>query len=237
MISRQRAIVQFLRRSASDYVSDSSRGPAFNSSFYQQKQPDSQVASFKAPEQSFKFNRLGDAAIPQPYNLPFGEEVVDKEFVVSELSNERKPFNEAVARALEEELDPLDVEIRPDGIIYLPEIKYRSILIRAFGPGGWALIPKGSHSINGEFLSREYWLICQGRFVSSARGFGQIRIDLSDATEAARSNALMRCCKDLGVAKDLWNPKYIRQWKESFATQTQSTDGRKMVWQKKPHSD
>ncbi len=28
-------------------------------------------------------------------------------------------------------------------MIYLPEIKYRRILNRAFGPGGWALMPRG----------------------------------------------------------------------------------------------
>ena len=29
------------------------------------------------------------------------------------------------------------------GLIYVPEIKYRRILNQAFGPGGWALVPKG----------------------------------------------------------------------------------------------
>lgn len=29
------------------------------------------------------------------------------------------------------------------GLIYLPEIKYRRILNQAFGPGGWALMPRG----------------------------------------------------------------------------------------------
>jgi hypothetical protein len=50
------------------------------------------------------------------------------------------------------------------------------------------------------------------------------------ATEAAKSNALMRCCKDLGVASELWyaatsnviavsfkffvrDPRYIREFK------------------------
>ena len=27
------------------------------------------------------------------------------------------------------------------------------------------------------------------------------------AMEAAKSNALMRCCKDLGVASELWDPQ------------------------------
>ena len=29
------------------------------------------------------------------------------------------------------------------GMIYLPEILYRRILNAAFGPGGWALMPRG----------------------------------------------------------------------------------------------
>ena len=28
-------------------------------------------------------------------------------------------------------------------LIYLPEVKYRRILNKAFGPGGWALMPRG----------------------------------------------------------------------------------------------
>ena len=33
--------------------------------------------------------------------------------------------------------------VSDSGLIYLPEIKYRRILNRAFGPGGWALMPRG----------------------------------------------------------------------------------------------
>ena len=29
------------------------------------------------------------------------------------------------------------------GLIYIPEIKYRRMLNKAFGPGGWALVPRG----------------------------------------------------------------------------------------------
>jgi hypothetical protein len=30
------------------------------------------------------------------------------------------------------------------------------------------------------------------------------------ATEGCKSNALMRCCKDLGIASELWDPRFIR---------------------------
>jgi hypothetical protein len=59
-----------------------------------------------------------------------------------------------------------DVEVKPDGIIYLPEIKYRRILNKAFGPGGWGLAPRGESIVTGKLVTREYGLIVQGRYVS-----------------------------------------------------------------------
>lgn len=93
-----------------------------------------------------------------------------------------------------------------DGIIYLPEIKYRRILNRAFGPGGWGLAPRSETLVTPKSVSREYALVCHGRLVSVARG-EQDYFDaggVATATEGCKSNALMRCCKDLGIASELW---------------------------------
>ena len=35
------------------------------------------------------------------------------------------------------------------------------------------------------------------------------------ATEGGRSNALVRCCKDLGIASELWDPRWIRKFRAS----------------------
>jgi hypothetical protein len=59
-----------------------------------------------------------------------------------------------------------DVEVKPDGIIYLPEIKYRRILNKTFGPGGWGLAPRGESIVTGKLVTREYGLIVQGRYVT-----------------------------------------------------------------------
>ncbi len=32
------------------------------------------------------------------------------------------------------------------------------------------------------------------------------------AAESAKSNCLMRCCKDLGIASELWDPSFVRRW-------------------------
>lgn len=48
--------------------------------------------------------------------------------------------------------------------------------------------------------------------VSLARGEQQYfdPDGIPTATEGCKSNALMRCCKDLGIASELWDPRFIR---------------------------
>lgn len=129
-----------------------------------------------------------------------------------------------------------DIEIKPDGLLYLPEIKYRRILNRAFGPGGWGLAPRTETLITPKQVSREYALVCQGRLVLVARGeqdyFGGDE-KLTTALEGCKSNALMRCCKDLGIASELWDPAFIRLWKkqhcdEAFAEHMVTKKKRKL---------
>jgi hypothetical protein len=74
-----------------------------------------------------------------------------------------------VANILLGPIAPADVEIKPDGIIYLPEIKYRRILNKAFGPGGWGLAPRGDMTDTGKSVSREYGLVVHGRYVLELR--------------------------------------------------------------------
>ena len=75
----------------------------------------------------------------------------------------KEPFSKEATDALLERIDPEDIEIKPDGIIYLPEIKYRRILNRAFGPGGWGLAPRGETIVTGKLVTREYGLVANGR--------------------------------------------------------------------------
>jgi hypothetical protein len=52
-----------------------------------------------------------------------------------------------------------------DGLLYLPEIKYRRTLNAAFGPGGWGLAPRGETHVDKRIVSREWGLVCLGRYV------------------------------------------------------------------------
>ncbi|KAJ5963677.1 uncharacterized protein N7479_003553 [Penicillium vulpinum] len=128
------------------------------------------------------------------------------------------PFPKECAEILLAEVEPDEVEIKPDGILYLPEIKYRRILNRAFGPGGWGLVPRSESIVTPKTVTREYALVCNGRLVSVARGEQDYFSPdgIPTATEGCRSNALVRCCKDLGIASELWDPRWIRKYKTKY---------------------
>lgn len=74
------------------------------------------------------------------------------------------PFTPEQAEILQAPLEADDIEIKPDGIVYLPEIKYRRKLNKAFGPGGWGLAPRGETIVTAKVVTREYGLICGGRY-------------------------------------------------------------------------
>lgn len=72
-------------------------------------------------------------------------------------------FSPEAAKALLAPVDPDDIEIKHDGVVYLPEIKYRRILNQAFGPGGWGLVPRGETVVTPNAVTREYALVALGR--------------------------------------------------------------------------
>ncbi|KAG0015506.1 hypothetical protein BGZ80_009826, partial [Entomortierella chlamydospora] len=132
-----------------------------------------------------------------------------------------EPFEKEVAEILMKPLDPDDIEIKP----------------------GWGLAPRSDHSVSPKTISREYALVCRGRFVSTARG-EQDYFDpssLATASEGCKSNALMRCCKDLGIASELWDPSFIRKFKKQYCEELFAehvvTKRKKKLWKRKDQPD
>lgn len=72
-------------------------------------------------------------------------------------------FPKEAADVLLAPLNEKIVEIKPDGIVFLPEIHYRRILNRAFGPGAWGLAPRGETIVTDKAVTREYALVAHGR--------------------------------------------------------------------------
>ncbi|KPM34378.1 hypothetical protein AK830_g12194 [Neonectria ditissima] len=118
-----------------------------------------------------------------------------------------------------QKINVYDIEVKPDGIIYLPEIKYRRRLNEAFGPMGWGIVPRGEAVVGKDIVTREFALIANGCFVSQAQGVNNYFTaeSIPQAVEGAKSNALMRCCKDLGIASELWDPLFIRWYTKVHA--------------------
>ncbi|MCJ1243305.1 hypothetical protein MMC30_000502 [Trapelia coarctata] len=150
-----------------------------------------------------------------------------------------EPFSKEAAEVLLQPITPQDIEVKPDGIIYLPEIKYRRILNKAFGPGGWGLAPRGETIVTAKAVTREYALVALGRLVSVARGEQDYFSPdgIPTAAEGCKSNALLRCCKDLGVASELWDPVFIRQFKKEHVKELWvehiNTKQKKKIWLRK----
>jgi len=88
-------------------------------------------------------------------------------------------------------------------------------------------------------VTREYALVVQGRLVSIARGEQQYfePNGIPTATEGCKSNALMRCCKDIGIASELWDPRFVRKFladytKEVWVEHQTTKKKRKLVIRK-----
>ena len=139
-------------------------------------------------------------------------------------------------------IDEKKVEIRPhDGTIYLPWSEYVDRLHRAFGLN-WGLIPQGMPKLGGnDLILWGFFLIIKGKYAGFAIGEQKYisenpQMTWGDACEGAKSNALMRLCKGIGIGLELWKPDFINKWKEKYARQKEIIDkrGRKVkIWEKK----
>ncbi len=114
-----------------------------------------------------------------------------------------------------------DVCIRPDGLVYLPWPYYVERLNKAFGIS-WAIIPKDMPKLQGNHMYWPFYLMIKGKLAGFAIGEQEYQpsnamMSYSDASEGAKSNALMRLCKNLGISLELWKPSFIRVWKEKYA--------------------
>jgi len=113
------------------------------------------------------------------------------------------------------------VEIRPDGIIYLPWMEYVTRLRKAFGLS-WTVVPQGMPKVDGNLLVWGFYLLIQGKFAGFAIGeqtytLGSYSMSWGEACEGAKSNALMRLCKGLGISLELWKPSFIKAWLAKYA--------------------
>jgi len=119
--------------------------------------------------EDFVNKETGEVLTP---NLPVKFQTSSEAIIINPYQDIAKaPFAEEAQKVLGTNIDENDVEIKPDGIIYLPGVKYRNVLHKAFGRGAWALLPKNTY-IDQEASMVFYHgsLFVNGQFVSEAIG-------------------------------------------------------------------
>lgn len=134
-----------------------------------------------------------------------------------------------------------EILIKPTGEIYVAQVTYRRILNKAFKPGGWALVPRGPWTKMKDIIYREYALVVAGRFISEAVGaqeyFDNKRMTYADATEGAKSDALKKACKDIGIASECWDKSFCEKFIEKNCIQVwvkdKNTGKNKTQWRRK----
>jgi hypothetical protein len=129
-----------------------------------------------------------------------------------------------------------DVEIRPDGLVYLPWTWHAGRLTKAY-PLRWTLIPQGMPKFHENLIIWGFWLVIEGILCGFAIGEQKYiatnrQMSYTDAVEGAKSNALMRLCKGIGMGHELWNKEWDAKWQKKHAEQYIDEDGKKK-WRKK----
>ena len=127
-----------------------------------------------------------------------------------------------------------ELDILPTGEVYLHQIGYRQRLLDTFGPGAWGLVALSEPMLRDDTLMQIWALVIRGQVVATAPGEANYKTDRAKARkwemaygtalESAKSNALMRCCKDIGVAAACWDRRFTEGWKDKYAVHVYRTD-------------
>lgn len=150
-------------------------------------------------------------------------------------------LDENAQNVLAEPLNEADVKIRPDGLVYLPWTYYAKKLDRAFGKLQWGMVPQGSPQSKkidekNTLVVWGFWLAIKGIPIGFAYGETSYiptnkTMSYGDACEGAKSIALARNCKVLGIALELWDADWVREWKKKYAETYE--DRNHTLWRKK----
>lgn len=130
-------------------------------------------------------------------------------------------FPQTAIEVIQAPLERNLVEVKPDGIVYLPWVHFNARLNKAFGPGAHALVPRGPARTMGNLVTYHGALYILGRFVSEAVGEcnyipSNSSMSYASALEGAKSDCLTRCCKTLGIGMEMWDPSWRESWLAEF---------------------
>lgn len=173
--------------------------------------------------------------------------------IVAATSLDTNTFNNASLLALtKEERDaimapvPIDeIEIRPDGFVYWPQAFYRERLNTVVGIGQWAIIPKEVKTEEVGNNVRVNYVGClyiRNTFVALATGEHKFittnaNSSLASSTEAAKSDCLVRSCKELSMANEIYKPSFVRNFQREHAVKVfvknEATNKTETAWRRR----
>lgn len=153
-----------------------------------------------------------------------------------------EPISESQWNVLNADIRDDELDVKPDssGAVYMSHVHVRRRLNDAFRPLGWALVPVTDARFDPQSKVVVQWwdLFIGGRFCSRALGgvkyLGEENENMTydDAVEGAKSNALMRACKDLGVAWQCWDRKFADAWRQTNCVKVWVKGKNKPLWRR-----
>jgi len=172
------------------------------------RRPKAQLVDFSQKAEMGVLTALGPASLPDA-PIMLGSFVGKLKLKAEQIKALRRPVeqNEIEWKPAERGGDPV--------IPYLSHNGYRDRLDAAFGLGGWGMVPVGMPKEKDGTVILPCALMIDGVPRAFAWGAQQYKangnMDWGDCLEGARSNAIVRCGKELGIARELWSKSYIRQ--------------------------
>ena len=184
--------------------------------------------------------------VPTPANIPSREgqhglfsahqpQEGNRQFGALNLSSEEQ-------LALRQPVGSQKVEIRPDGIVYTSWSAVADRLDDALGVGEWALVPEGQPQIEAGYCCWQFHLYVHGQWACTSIGEHPdnkfSKMSLANRAESAKSDALVKCSKALGIFRELWDPGWREEWMEKnavrvWALQTERSTIGAWLWRRK----
>jgi hypothetical protein len=163
---------------------------------------------------------------------PVPERTLTEGTHLGELGLVRVDLTPEQEKILDEPVPEHLVRVKPDGSVYLPHAHYTRWFNRAFGRGGWAVVPVGLPAMVSRTVVCPYVLYINGKPAAFAQGEqeyfeGNRNQSYGDALESTVASALRRCSKRLGVALELWDREWGDAWRRTHAIAVKVTAVRK----------
>lgn len=125
-------------------------------------------------------------------------------------------------------VDPLadEIQIKPNGIVFVSWNYVADVLDSAFSVGEWSLFPDGKPFLDANCMNWQFHLFVHGKWVATAVGEHpdprNDKMSFANRAESAKSDALVKCSKALGVFRKLWNKAFLDEWKREYAVQVRA---------------